>query len=378
MNFTNPISDAPAIETGLSPHGTVLLQAFAPDSLPSSTTIAGMRTIAVFSSLSSELTAILDAVGVYDLGWLTRLRMTGDDRVRWLNGMVTNSIKALASDAWLYTFLLNAQGRIQGDGDVYALPDALLLSTDAAQAPRLQAHLERFIIMDDVDLTVDPAVTALGLGGPQATALLDTVLGVPPLTPRQVHSVQSAFGPILVARGDADQYTLWVTVQQVLPLWQNVTRAGASPCGLHTVEALRILSGVPRYGVDIHEKSLAQETGQTRALNFNKGCYLGQEIVERVRSRATLNRSLACFQLDGPPPASGAALFAPTQPQSSVGELTSIASISLPRFPHLSGVFALGTARSEAALHPLVYSEGTATRLAQPPIVHARKDSTHG
>jgi folate-binding protein YgfZ len=261
---------------------------------------------------------------------------------------------------------------------VYALPDALLLVTDQEQAPRLQAHLDRFIIMDDVELSVDKSATAFGLGGPQAEALLRTVLGVPPLAVRQLHSFDSPLGPILIARGDADQYTLWLAADQMLTLWQQLVSAGATPCGLHAVEALRILSGIPRYGADIHEKSLAQETGQTRALNFNKGCYLGQEIVERVRSRATLNRSLSCFQLTGEPPSPGTALFAPAQPQTAIGELTSVTNVSLPRFPHLSGMFALGTARAEAAAAPLAYAQGTATPLRQPPLVQDRKDSTHG
>jgi folate-binding protein YgfZ len=382
-------SDTLPADAPPQPHETVLSHALFAGGHHPVASIAGASTIAAFAlpaegvpvasdTLTQELSALLETVGVYDLGWLTRLRMVGDDRVRWLNGMVTNSIKALADHTSLYTFLLNAQGRIQGDGDVYALPGALLLITDREQAPRLQAHLDRFIIMDDVELSVDTSATALGLGGPRAETLLQTLLGMPPLAPRQIYTCDSPLGPMLISRGDADQYTLWLADDQVLTLWQQLVSAGALPCGLQAVEALRILAGIPRYGADIHEKSLAQETGQTRALNFNKGCYLGQEIVERVRSRATLNRSLSCFQLTGGPPSPGTALFAPAQPQTVIGELTSIADVSLPRFPHLSGIFALGIARAEAAVTPLGYAQGTATQLRQPPLVQDRKDSTHG
>src|SRR6202008_3105852 len=87
------------------------------------------------------------------------------------------------------------------------------------------------------------------------------------------------------------QFELWVPVASLPAIWSAFTDAGAVPCGVNSVEALRVLSAIPLYGVDIQERHLAQETAQTRALNFNKGCYLGQEIVERLRSRATIHRT---------------------------------------------------------------------------------------
>src|SRR5690348_5775653 len=95
----------------------------------------------VFSTLDAELGALTTAAGVFDLGYLTSLRITGADRVRWLNGMVTNTVKALPEWRWNYSFVLNAQGRIQGDCDVYCAPDTLFLETDRGQMARLTAHL---------------------------------------------------------------------------------------------------------------------------------------------------------------------------------------------------------------------------------------------
>jgi folate-binding protein YgfZ len=356
-----------------------------------STVLCGRRTAPTASSTShgsttsQEVAALLRHAGVYDLGWLQRLRITGEDRSRWLNGMITNSVKALAPYQGCYSFLLNAQGRILGDAEIYALPQALLLVADAEQLPRLQAHLDHFIIMDDVELAPELGLTALGLAGPHAAKLLQQALGFDAATlpPGHLHEITSSPNSLMIARGDSrdskvrgdngdsgdiDQYTLWVAENTVSDLWQQLLAAGAVPCGSQAVEALRILSGTPRYGADIHEKTLAQETGQTRALNFNKGCYLGQEIVERVRSRATLNRSLFCFQLTGSIPQPGTALFAAAHPEQPVGQLTSVTSLTLTDHPQLSGIFALGTARTEAVNAPLLFAGGTAQALSKAPL----------
>lgn len=336
------------------------------------TSFAGKATVAVYASAESELRALHGSAGVYDLGWRARLRITGEDRVRWLNGMVTNTVKDLQAGQLNYTFLLNAQGRIQGDGEVYALADALLLATDHAQAERLRAHLDHFIIMDDVELTTETGVTAIGVTGPKASTVLRQVF---PELPAPEPGRHIGDGAILIACERRELYSLWCTNSAVTELWARLTAAGATPCGLEAVEALRILSGIPRYGADIHDKSLAQETGQTRALNFNKGCYLGQEIVERVRSRATVHRALRVFLLEGELPPPGTALFAAGNVDTPVGELTSITPVPLPDAergsePEANGrkSYALGTVRVEASLAPLSYAGGAATALPRAPL----------
>src|ERR1700712_606476 len=101
---------------------------------------------------SAELASILTRVAISParaVGWI---RVTGEDRVRWLNGMVTNSIQELENGQGNYNFLLSVQGRIQGDATIFASPDALLIETAASQVPTLMTLLDRFIIMDDVEL----------------------------------------------------------------------------------------------------------------------------------------------------------------------------------------------------------------------------------
>jgi len=360
------ISSSPEMEQP----GTKQLQQAAPTSLLTSFSsglrqiaFAGVRTVSVFTAVDEELNALQNTAGVYDGGWRARFRITGEDRVRWLNGMVTNTVKDLQPGHLNYTFLLNAQGRIQGDGEVYALSDALLFATDRAQAARVQEQLNRFIIMDDVELAPEPDVTAIGIAGPQAAAMLQTTLETT-LETNQFKQIQEG----LLARESGDRYTLWLAQADAPAAWQRLLAAGATPCGIEAVEALRILSGTPRYGADIHDKSLAQETAQTRALNFNKGCYLGQEIVERIRSRATVHRGLRVFRLHGAVPLPGAALFAPEKPETPVGELTSITTFAGAEQAQPAGTYALGTIRTEAAAGSLHYDGGKATALPHAPL----------
>jgi folate-binding protein YgfZ len=322
----------------------------------------------VFTGAESELASLVHTAAAYDLGYLTRIRITGDDRVRWLNGMVTNTVQSLPQGYGNYTLILNAQGRIQGDGYVFRAADHLLFETDRYQAPRLFAHLDHFIIMDDVELhELDATTTTLGLAGPQAPEIL-RALGLP--IPETLAFVPAALQGIPVTIVHAfsvlvPRFELWFATEHLAELWRILTQVGAPPAGFAALELLRILEGTPRYGIDISDRYLPQETNQSRALNFNKGCYLGQEIVERIRSRATVHRSVRQFELCGPTPAAGTELRVEGE-DKPVGEITSAAHYALPGLPR---TFALGFIRVEALERKAVitYPGGRAIPLDSPP-----------
>jgi folate-binding protein YgfZ len=335
---------------------------------------AGVFTPRAFSSQPQELRAATSAAAIFDLGYRTRIRVTGPDRLRWLNGMVSNAIQALPEHYGNYNFILNAQGRIQGDAYIYRRANDLLLDTDRSQAPRLVAHLDHFIIMDDVELQpLDDATTGIGLIGPRAAALLDS-LGVQAshLAPLQLAETSIAGRPVTLIRAYSvlwPRFELWFAPEDALAIWSALASAGAEPIGCDAVEALRILEGIPAYGTDITDRSLAQETAQTRALNFTKGCYLGQEIVERIRSRATVHRTLRQFSLDGELPPVPAELSITTDAAAPivVGQLTSAADIDLPGY---RGKVAIGTVRTEAIERKarISYTGGTVAVLGDPPL----------
>ena len=306
----------------------------------------GAESIGQFSNTSEELAALLNATGVYDIGWRRLIRCTGEDRVRWLNGMVTNFIGNLDENAGCYAFVLNAQGRIQGDLDIYRRADSLWLETDASQIEALSAFLDHYIIMDDVTLELQPQWTALGIAGPRAaTTLAEAGLPVPASpwhmseTTWRGHSVTviAAHSPLV------PRYEIWMERESVVEMWNALQAVGSLPCGIDAIESLRILEGTPAYAIDITAKDLPQETNQLRALHFNKGCYLGQEIVERIHSRGNVHRTFTGFILADDKPTPGTPLLAEGKP---VGEITSIAAVVLPGAGQR--IVALGNIRREA------------------------------
>lgn len=330
----------------------------------------GVLTPVQLDAFPSEIGALAADAALHDLGWMRRMKVRGEDRFRWLSGMVTNTVNDLEPAAGAWNLVLNAQGRILGDLTVWRKNDKLEIEFTADQAERLSGHLEHFIIMDDVELVLRDDTTALGLAGPRASQVLAR-LGLPALAEPMTHTVAEWNGLHLRIRRAfgvlAEHYEIWTTTATVGKLWKFLLTGGATPVGSNALEAFRIAEGIPACGVDIAERDLPQETSQTRALNFNKGCYLGQEIVERIRSRGNVHRHLRALELDGPLPQAGAAL---TLDGAEAGHITSAAEL-----PLLSGIrrFAMAMVRAEAEARnlPLEYATadgaGTARLLAGPP-----------
>jgi aminomethyltransferase len=307
----------------------------------------GAETIASFGDPAAELSALRRHSGVFDQGWRGMLILTGDDRVRWLNGMVTNNIRDLAVGHGNYSLLLNAQGRVQGDIVAYNRGEYILATTDLSQIEKIVTIFDKYIIMDDVEVTnVSDKLTAIGVAGPKsAEVLAQAGFRLPELQPGEVADIDWKDIGVSVARGLGEwgeSYEIWFHPDNAPPVWDALVDASATPVGFEALEWLRMLHGIPRYGVDITERYLPQETGQDRALHFAKGCYLGQEIVERIRSRAQLHRTLTGFTIQGAPPKAGETVLSGDK---KIGEITSAVEIPL---DETARTFALGYIRVEA------------------------------
>jgi folate-binding protein YgfZ len=313
----------------------------------------------------AESEALAKGAAGHDLGWLKRVAVRGEDRFRWLSGMVTNMVNDLGQNAGAWNLVLNAQGRIQGDLTVWREGDQLELEIAADQYERLLAHLDHFIIMDDVELVPLDGEASLGLTGPDANEVLARV-GLPVLLePMTMTRVEWNGMDLRIARehgAAAAHYVLWAPEAQLGKLWMYLRTAGAIPVGSASLEAFRIAEGIPVYGIDMAERDLPQETSQMRALHFSKGCYLGQEIVERIRSRGNVHRHLRQLELEGQAPAAGTELK--REGGTAAGQITSAAELALD-----SGrrVFALAMIRADAEQRnePFTYSAGGETGLAR-------------
>jgi folate-binding protein YgfZ len=365
----------------LTPLAAMLASAVKP---PQIAEYRGALTPRELDAPEAEIAALASGAAVHDLGWMRRVAVRGDDRFRWLSGMVTNTVNDLGSHAGTWNLVLNAQGRIQGDltlwreeeklppqrqGAVAGDLGQLFLEIAADQYERLVAHLEHFIIMDDVELVPlgsEPgaAETAVGLTGPQADEVLGR-MGLPTLSePMTGTRVEWNGLDLRILRGYgvlAPHYEIWTLASGLTKLWRMLSTAGGSPVGSTSLEAFRIAEGIPAYGIDMMERDLPQETSQMRALSFSKGCYLGQEIVERIRSRGNVHRHLRGLELEGSVPEAGVDLISDGV---AAGKITSAAELPLTGG---SRVFALGMMRAEAEARTqeMTYTAGAVTGKAR-------------
>jgi folate-binding protein YgfZ len=294
----------------------------------------GATTALRFTDPQAEFGALRTGCGVYDLGYRAQISLMGGDRVRWLNGMVTNNIRDLAVGRGVYAFLLNPQGHILGDLYAYNRDDLIVVDTDRSQVEKILSTFDHYIIMDDVEVKdLSDSLTFLGVGGPRSREVLAAAgIAIPDVEPLQVFDAKCTCdcdcAQCTAVRGDDpeyENYELWLAAKDVKKTWDAMVAHGAMPIGSEALEMHRIVSGVPLYGVDIRDRDLPQETEQARALNFNKGCYIGQEIVERIRSRGSVHRKFAGFIADAEQPVAAGTKI--VSGEKEVGEITSVAFV---------------------------------------------------
>jgi folate-binding protein YgfZ len=255
--------------------------------------------------------------------------VSGEDRVRWLNGMVTNNTRDLPQDFGNYNFVLDARGHIQADLSAFQRGDFYMLESEIEQIPKLRELFDRFIIMDDVEVgDVSSDLTSIGIAGPRADEVLrSTGLLAAELRPGQLGDGNLRSRGYTLVRDPVavrNWYEIWLSPQYAEEFWRVLLSAGASQVGAEALDWQRILLGLPKMGVDTGARELPQETGQEYALHAAKGCYIGQEIVERVRSRGQVHRRLSGLVLEGPLPEHGSKVMSGDK---EVGEVTSSAEI---------------------------------------------------
>ncbi|HEV2176265.1 MAG TPA: aminomethyltransferase family protein [Terriglobia bacterium] len=259
-----------------------------------------------FSEPNAEHRAVRSAAGLFDFSFRSQFAVKGEHRVRFLHRIVSNDVKNLAPGEGTYATLLNAQGHILVDFRIYVEADQILVDTDADLRDKAMQSLQRYIIGDRV--TIEPVdVCALAIQGPAARGLLDRALAVSgPLQKEYDHVLlHLAEAPVRVARATStgeEGYEVRLGRDRALDVWRlllsEATNCGALACGTEALESLRIEAGIPRYGPDLGEDTLPLEAGLYNALSFTKGCYIGQEIVERARSRGHVNWKLVGLLCD--------------------------------------------------------------------------------
>jgi folate-binding protein YgfZ len=283
--------------------------------------------------------ALRESAAWLDLSARGRLRATGADRVRLLHAMCSNHIQQLRAGEGCYAFFLNPQGHILADAVILALEGALLLHTEPETRLSLLAHLNKYIIADDVTLEdLTDATVEVGVEGPAAAQVL-AKMGAP--VPAAPYS-HAAWGDRRVVASSTTGRPGFSIVAPVAFV-REIEAAGAVAADAEAARVVRLELGRPRYGEDITDRFLPHETQLLSAVHFSKGCYIGQEIVERIRSRGGVHRFLTPLEIEGDnAPQPGAKVLAG---DAAVGEITSAAYS-----PARGRVVALGYLRLEQAL----------------------------
>ena len=347
-----------------------------------------------------ETAALLHGAAVHDLGWMRRVAVRGEDRFRWLSGMVTNTVNDLFPNSGAWNLVLNAQGRIQGDLTVWrgaksslrcaASPEAasqerrpaaghtlrrrieLELEIAADQYEKLMAHLNHFIIMDDVELVPlgdEHWASRLGDRHWADRSLADEVLarlGLPALAAaHDRHATLSGTAgharPARLRRAGAALRALGSRSQALRKFWRTLRTAGATPVGCAALEEFRIAEGIPAYGVDIAERDLPQETSQMRALTSTRAVTWARRLWSASVRAAMFTGICVRLELAGPVPAAG------TELTLDDGDSLPVRSPARPRCRSRGRrVFALGMIRAEAeiARQTFTYNAGAATGTA--------------
>jgi folate-binding protein YgfZ len=278
----------------------------------------------------SEYTACTDGVGLHDRSYRSLLRITGRDRLDWLHNFTTNVIRTLDVGDGVYAFATDLKGRILFDMNVLTGDDAILLDIEGRQIADAHKHLSRYIITEDVHISdVSDETSRLSLIGPRAAELLvDLGLAGPPATPLlQLRSLTLLGREITCFKHDLlgkPAYDLLVPAAAEPEIRAHILGHGCvTPVGYTVADMLRIEAGIPWPVSEINADVLPAETGQSdRAVSNNKGCYLGQEIVERMRSRGSVARHLVQIRFDdGEHPQPGVDLHSDDR---VVGRVTSV------------------------------------------------------
>jgi len=279
------------------------------------TDLFGWQVVQRFSSVEAEYWALHKTAGWIDLSCSGIFEVKGDDRTRFLHGMLTNDIKSLAPGCGCYAASLSPQGRLVGDLRVFCCEESLLLTTEPAVREKLGPALRKYIIGDrPVLLDRSEELAILSLQGPRATALLAKVFPeVASLEKPYSHQAADLAGARVrichVCRTGWGGYDFIVERPMLRLVWnlilQDGKQEGAEPVGFEGLNVHRVEAGIPWYGLDMDESTLPIEAGlEKSAISFNKGCYVGQESVARITYRGHVNRKLVGLRLSGSRPAS--------------------------------------------------------------------------
>ena len=265
-----------------------------------------------FTDPVSEHRAVRKSVGITDVSYRGRYKVTGEDRAKFLHRLISNDVENLSVGQGTYATFLTHRGKVIADLNVYILEDSIGIDTAPETTENLFIELDKYIIADDVEISdLTPETGAIAVHGPKSSELVQSVLGMDELVAlperhNRFHEADALFDHTVVCvRTDTTGeigYTLYTAANGLESLWEKLMREGAQfnvqPIGWNALESLRIEAGIPRYGTELTDAVIPLEAELEHAIDFEKGCYIGQEIVARMKYRGHPNRLLRGIEIE--------------------------------------------------------------------------------
>ena len=324
-------------------------------SLPNPSEGENLRPAHDAGGAANDYGTIAAGAGIIALDGRLVVRITGDDRVPFMHGMCSNDIKGLASGAVSPALILTEHAHIIADFFIYAAGDALLIEIDRALWPNARAHLEKFLVADDVEIEELEGLGVIDLEGPEAAHAVAAVAGEAALSlPLWRHAESADMRIANLPRFGASAFTMHVdrarAASLIAQMRDRCASAAIREIGPAALEIVRVEHGVARVGTDTTDKTIALEARPDSAISYSKGCYVGQETIERATARGGLKKKLFGLRIEGEPaPAAGSSIVLEGK---EVGRLTSV--VRSPRF----GLIGL------SILHHSAWNAGTRVTIA--------------
>jgi folate-binding protein YgfZ len=279
---------------------------------------------------SIEYAAVRDGgAGVIDLSSRGRLLVSGSEAVMFLNGLITNDMKTLGLNSWMPAVFPNVQGRLIASVRIIHRDDGFLIDTEHATLETVAKLLGRFILAGDFQVTDLSSETAmLSVQGRKAAEVVRQALDETAASVSRggVATAQLAGGKVTIIRAThsgEDGFDILVDANAVEDLRRSLIGAGVSPCGQEVAEILRIEAGIPRFGIDMDETKVVTETNLDDAVSFTKGCYIGQEIIARIKYRGHVAKKLTGVSLEQNVALESGAKILSSGDDKEIGALTS-------------------------------------------------------
>jgi len=261
-----------------------------------------------FIGVTEEYQAVRNQVGVIDLSFRGKLQLSGPDRAQFLHGMVTQDIQGLGEGAGAYAAMLTPKGHILADMNVYNLGDGLLLEVEPELKDKVAKILDKYLFVNATLTDVTEAYGLLSLQGPKSDVLLNALVDEPVTSVEELKHVRRHLAGVelsVIQTRETGEigFKLLIPQDPLQTIWEALMEqewADLKPVGMAAWDILRVEAGIPRYGRDMDENNLPLEAGiEARAISYTKGCYVGQEVVARMKYRGQANRLLMGLKFQG-------------------------------------------------------------------------------